>query len=516
MPSQPARPALRRPSAPTVATGAPARILPWRAPVPPATAQPAPGAAALGHSLSGLTVQPVQRSVEPAAAAPRAPSAAAAVAQPIQLALDVDLERVPAALRRRLGKSIQRFNRNPSANRNTREALHGQFGMVDSIERMVNNHLRDHSDEVTDGERRELFGLLRQTQEHHVDLVGRNLRHGHDLWLRDSLMSRNERQRTQALWRSLVQGRGNLKIETADPAFRTRTLAGFAHLLQGSHGRGLLGELNRNQGGNPERRVIVSDDHSQRFGAVGKNADPGSWAEGIAHVLRNEDLHTRLADRANRGTGSLVQISGDAPGDLADHESDVDGKPLFAPGFITLGHELGHARHNLRGTAGRSAWFDGDPLAGQELDRKLWSNPEELANITGEENAIRREHGLPERQFHATIRSATATRHRHDLDTRIQNLFDTVPAEHRRTLGQRSFGPLNRDLQNTDLSVPDNARALTERVDRLQRELPGAIWREQMKASFWSAVKPTKKKLLGLAGTALLGGLWWSSGQSGN
>jgi hypothetical protein len=470
----------------------------------------------LGHHFGE---PPARGPAEPAPATgahPGESAPAVAAGEPIQRVLNVDRNRLPAALRDSLAGSTASFNDYGDRNRNSQKALHAQFRMLDGIERAVHHHLRDNSATTSDQERQELFGLLRQTQTHHVDLTARTVRHGRSLWLRDGI-SKKESKKARALWRSLVGGTGNVSIQTANAGFRSQTLSGFAHLLQGAHGRGLLGELNQPQGGNADRAVVISDDHAGNYTPHGKTADPGSWAAPIADVRHNQDLHTVRAHGPNTGTGSFVQIASAPPATLDEHESDAHGRAIFAPDFITLGHELGHARHNLRGTTERTGWFDGHPLQGQELERRLWTNPEEHANIQGEENPIRAEHEMPQRQHHATIGSGRATRHRFGFQADLDRLWATVPARHRGALGRASFGPLHRAVDQTDLSQPHLAQGLRTQVDQLGRDLPGTLWRKDFElagSTIRAALKPTKKKALGLAGLGLLGGLaWWNRSQ---
>src|SRR5262249_48854568 len=149
----------------------------------------------------------------------------------------------------------------------------------------------------------------------------------------------------------------------------------------------------------------------------------GSWAAPIADVRHNQNLHSvRGGGVRNTGTGSFVQIAPTVPTALDDYSSDTQGRALFSPHFVTLGHDLGHARHSLRGTAEAPAWFHGHALEGQDLERQLWTDPEEYANIRGEENLIRAEQGLPERRYHATIRSGRATTHRFHLQAALDRL----------------------------------------------------------------------------------------------
>ncbi len=83
-----------------------------------------------------------------------------------------------------------------------------------------------------------------------------------------------------------------------------------------------------------------------------------------------------------------------------------DNQPIEQPFFITLAHELIHAHHNARG---KNKWFE------MSMDTTIWTSDEEFQTIEGfpskkprrtipkiTENAIRSEHGLPERYGHKT------------------------------------------------------------------------------------------------------------------
>jgi hypothetical protein len=457
----------------------------------------------LGHHLAALPARAAaRRSPVPAAAVVAAPAesaAAGAAGAPIQRALNVNQDQLPAALRDAVAASVGQFNQDEDPLSNSKRALHGQFRQLHGIESAVNQHLRDHSATTSDDERQALFGLLRQTQEHHVGLTARTVARGHDLWLPGGV-SKKGAKKAKGLWRSLVAGTGNINIDATDPAFRNQALSGFSQLLQGQHGRGLVEELNRPQA-SADRRILVSGDHTANYALHNKVAAAGSWASGIASVRHDQDLHTvQDGGVANTGTGSFVQIApAVVPPTLDHHASDQTGRALFSPRYVTLGHELGHARHNLRGTTEAAAWFDGHPLAGQDLQRRLWSNPEEYRNISDEENPIRAEHDLPQRQHHATLRSGRATTNRFNLQTDLDRLWATVPERHRDHIGPRHFGPINQDLDATDLAQPALAQGLRNRVDALEQNLPGAIRRRHIPQAANAALGA-----LGAAGNAAM------------
>jgi hypothetical protein len=432
---------------------------------------------------------------------------------PIQRVLNVNSANVPQDIRKALRKSTRNFNNYGQANLNTQHALHQQFAMLDAIERRVNTHLRDNSASVTDTQRQELFGLLAQTQQHHEGLTQRNVAAGNDLWIRNaSQLGGPERQRRQNLWRSLTTGAGNVKTVTRSNAFRNQVHSGFAQLLQGQHGTDMLADLNRaGQQGEAQgaaRHVVISDNHADDlrdlYAHHRVNNSPDSWAE--AH-----------AGAAGPG-GSQVQIQeGGPPATLGEHESDPTGRAIFAPRYITLGHELGHARHIMQGTLRANQWYGPEPeLAGQARERKLWTNPEEYVNITTEENPLRAEHDLPQRKYHGTINATNARNAEHDLRSRFEALHASVPAQHQRAINPH-FGQVNAVLNRTDFGNAGHIATATTHLDQLSNNLPGMIRAERwksFKAGVSSALTPTRGKVAALAtgavGLAGLGLAWWN------
>ena len=422
--------------------------------------------------------------------------------QPVQRVLQhPNAQEVPERLRNQLGNRIKQFNTYGDAHRNTKQALHAQFRMLDDVERTINRHLRDHADTTTDEQRRALHGVLHETQQHHVALTERALANNTPLWLRDAgALGHKQQNKIQAQWQSLKSGRGNIDIQ-GDAAFRARTLSHFSRLLQGAHGRGLVSELDRAQG-NPDRRITIA---------------PG--AESTAEP-RTQPEHQKTGGHPRAGTGSAVELEPAPAAVPARHDlsTDVHGKPLYAPDFVTLGHELGHARRFLRGISPGRSWSDGDPLGGQDVERERWTDPEEHANITTEENPLRAEHDLPQRQYHQSISSMQAGDRRRQLTARIAAISDMVPAEHRRALNPLHIGPLVRDIHQADLATAETATALHGRLDRLETDLPGLVRRHRINSGLQSigrgirsALTPTRGKVAAaLGGIGLVGGYLWS------
>jgi hypothetical protein len=109
------------------------------------------------------------------------------------------------------------------------------------------------------------------------------------------------------------------------------------------------------------------------------------------------------------------------------------GEPIHQPSYITLGHELGHARRSLAGRGRSGPVWDRptDPAHAdarrQAVERNLWrDSPEEFENITTEENPLRQELGLPERRYHRAHEAVVGTLRRQALVERYQRAYDRL------------------------------------------------------------------------------------------
>jgi hypothetical protein len=401
----------------------------------------------------------------PAATAVAAPQA------PIQRAINRDrlqaaqergtLGDLPATLLEHIGQ----FNDLDQQEAAGEGEIHDRSARLHNIERMANAHLRQQKGNVTEHDRTALFGLLSDIENHQTALTRRTLETNSNLWLPDDVQG-EDRQRANELWGSISTNQGNLRIQTDNQEFHHRTLAGVGKLLQGAHGRGLLGELNAPQPENdPNRRVVISDTHQQNLTHAGRPGDysAGSWS--LARQTGGEDR------RQGEGTGSYVQIQPEAPGNLRQHQMGVDREPIHEPGFITLGHELGHSRRALRGEAQASSWTHDDV----SFDELQWTAPEERGNITTEENPLRAEHGLAERKYHHTIESAENARKPHAIQQRLNRLYGSIPQEHMRAAGQElGLSDLARRHHHLDSSDHQS-------VDDLDRDLAQA----ESRATWW-------------------------------
>jgi hypothetical protein len=286
-------------------------------------------------------------------------------------------------------------------------------------------------------------------------------------------------------------------------------------MLRGNHGRGLLRELNKFQPSHNAPRdrhkfVIIGNNFQQEYKKYKKQGEysPGSSAMPMSYIR-----HGTHNESNGVGTGSYVQIQhGKTPKKWGDYESGVNGEPIFAPRFITLGHELGHARHNLRGQTKSNQWYgvdENNPLHGHEDEQGKWSNPEEHHNITKEENPMRLEHSLPMRKYHATIDSGRSTGNRINMDKQLDDMGKRVPRHLMKYIGPQHLAPLQDRLKNTDLSNVQAAAALQRDINYMQGWLGYYIHKarlQDMKKNPKSYA-PSKKQVamgtLGLIGTGV-------------
>jgi hypothetical protein len=420
------------------------------------------------------------------------------VANPaIQRVIAFNKGNLPTGTKTFIKTKINEINTYDKRHRNTKVALHAQFKMIHDLETRINTFLSANATTISDVERSELFNILRQSETLHIALSGRLAAHGHDMWLAGTNLSPKKQRQTQALWHSLRTDSGNMKVE-GSAGFRSQAMSGYLHMLRGNHGRGMLKEMNKPQP-TADHNVIISDNHLANYTLAGKAGqhDNDSWASSIGQIRHNNQ------DAENgTGTGSFVQIHNTvAPATKGEYESGIHGEPIFAPKFITLAHELGHARHNLRGKTKQNAWYGvhaQNPLHGHDDEQGKWSNPEEHENITHEENPVRLEHNMPKRKYHATIDSARATANRINMSAQLDHIFAMVPAVPpylRAYIGPTYFAPLNASLNNTDLSNIPLAHQLQTDINSLQNNIQRTIMLAKVRY-YASYLKPTRKKAL--------------------
>lgn len=302
--------------------------------------------------------------------------------------------------------------------------LAGQYQTLHEIEREAHAWLRTRNRGAGEADRRAMHAVLERVDAHRRTLVGHTLQGAHPLWLPDDVGG-HEAERARGLWDSIRQGAGNIKIQNVDDGggFRTNVLTDVSKLLQSRHGRDMLSDLDADQHGNAGREVRIGADWSGVYDEDGA----GSWARPI------DDSAAAVSPaegETGAGAGSHVQIAyGDPAGALAGEHD----QPLHQPSYITLGHELGHARRNLLGRKRQVGHWGraGDPTGPHQVvenaERELWSrDPEEFENITQEENPLRTELGLPERRYHRGLAAVVMSRKKTGIRLRYERAVERL------------------------------------------------------------------------------------------
>jgi hypothetical protein len=304
--------------------------------------------------------------------------------------------------------------------------LSAQYRHLDTIEQGAHAWMRDSSHRASDENRQAMFGVLGRIDAQRRRLVGHTLAGDHRLWLPERV-DRGEAERARGLFESIRQGTGNVKIQDVDDGggFRANVLTDISKLLQSQHGRDMLAELDANQGGDADREVRIGTDWSGSY----SEDKPGNWARAIGEGTKSG--FSPEHGRTGTGAGSHVQIAYAAP---TEPDAGTDEEPLHSPSYITLGHELGHARRTLAGRGREDVTWDRptDPrhrnLETQAVEQELWNKPEEFENITQQENPLRRQLGLPERRYHRSHPAVSKTRKRQQLERRYRAALSRIDA----------------------------------------------------------------------------------------
>jgi hypothetical protein len=238
------------------------------------------------------------------------------------------------------------------------------------------------------------------------------------------------------LWQSLVQGTGKINL-VGSAAHQRKSIAELAKLLNTASGRELLRYLNTPSAAaplhDPLTNIYIGDDVNLLDPAV-RNASPGlgDRNQSEAQPLGNAAPHDLGAPQPLDGTEDMVNdfvllnnpadfrtavltgkrgvvLNGNkylfSQGTGAFVKTVADTRPgvgqnveqIVKAGFVTLGHELGHAAH-MRGGAttlpepavDERAEFMNAFSGRTPADTKLfWDNSEEFLNIMNTENPIR-------------------------------------------------------------------------------------------------------------------------------
>ena len=308
--------------------------------------------------------------------------------------------------------------------------------------------------------------------------------------------------KVKEVWEGILTGKSNIKLSTGG-RFGDKMLARIAKLLQTSIGQQLLSELGKPQN-DPSRQIRIVPNLPQDIdeGKKGSFAKPieekrlaRSLSESIfgAPVVRDQHGLVETEDtsgspddypvvegrkqvndaimkgttkgvtwggtryRFGGGQGSHVRIQ-----DEKGSNVDKDLNKIATPGFVTLGHELGHALRILRGGSlgtptlysEHAKEFGLDPSL-EGLDKAVWSDLEEFVNINEVENQIRQETGMSLRSFHAV--KVTEILNKRTMTLMLNQILDKVPHEYQ-TYVQGPIETVSEQLlyrEDWDFGVPE-------------------------------------------------------------
>lgn len=253
---------------------------------------------------------------------------------------------------------------------------------------------------------------IKDVERERITLVKDIVKNGREIYIPGmDQMSPGEQQQVKDLWSTLTTGEGTgyLKVEAEQPDSRAKVHACYLQLLLGAHGRDLLAQAALN-GNNPtDFNIVIQPENTLGQPA----ASPDVWQDGHRRV-QNQGVPEKTdrgmtqeainATERGPGTGSTIPFGSDAYGldKLYAYGEGYDmekweGPYELMPEFVQLGHELGHAIRFRNGES--TVHFSSEDI--NEAARG-WDNDEEQQTINNYENAIRRDHGLGKRLYHAT------------------------------------------------------------------------------------------------------------------
>lgn len=338
------------------------------------------------------------------------------------------------AIRDRLG-DYHALNDGNDANFQRR--LHALRELDTAIYRWFDAHVQGAIADTPNGHL--LLTLQRESEAEHRSLIGALLQRNDTALLPIDAtgVGVDDQAEAQELWNRIVASKGNLQIQEGEsPAVQLQMLAAMAKLLQGGHGRRLIGDLSRGNvpitlgstfaqltdpqlqaGGNkaiPLQDLVdysknyefreVEQEEAGDFREYTGGANPHAFNEFLQGLDRD---YFKVGDKYfQRGTrqGSLVRITRPESGPLVGATNVAHQyREVVTPNFVTIGHELGHARRIAKGLALPPSTHLPPEQIGMPADQTtadMWTRAEELVNISSDENQIRDEHGVTRRIFH--------------------------------------------------------------------------------------------------------------------
>lgn len=371
------------------------------------------------------------------------------------------------------------------------------FSFIDFLDKSINRWFDAHKapdmKEVPNGPY--LLHLHEEVAKEHQGLVEIAYRNPDKvLPVNLATLTNEEAIAVHKIWKSIVSGSGNISV-VGTSEFQKKTYADLARLLQGRYGRAMVQYLD---GGEVklQNRTTIGENFDDKFGD--KEQPLGSYAYPRANLKDDKDTsreiivektdlgykEARTRDDINRlmlegekgvnhngvsytfgkGSGSLVKIAKEDGNSLTDEQLNQ----ILTPSYITLGHELGHAMRNRGGGsfAGTGLetidkFFAEEEGVADEDTRSLWTDAEEVVNITTSEKKLRQEHELSERRYHATQGAAAQAR----FQQALEKLLKKVP--------DRKYVTCSNVWQNQILPAIRDDRWTGEKLRQRLKILPG-------------------------------------------
>lgn len=379
--------------------------------------------------------------------APAGPSASGPVQRmPKRKAFDKKVATDPAqqAAVDNIGDAIDAYHQIKPKNDNDYQArLTALADMERHLYGWFDTHVTGTIAETTNGPH--MKKMLEENQAEHRKLVSKIAKKPALVPISTAGMQATEVDDVRQTWRSVVDGTGNLSIKAgkSEGSFKKRQQANIAKLLQHPAGREIVTGLSAPQT-DANKKVQIGSSFKKELKTLGRQdphdsqavprtqdgdvtsmafqqvqadklaatdvpvVNPGTRASGpqnfnqfvtslpggTTHFQHEGDTY-----KTGTGIGSYVKMAG-----KGKVEANVGTRmqETVVPEFVTLGHELGHSQRMLQGTAVPfAADMDKFGFQGTNAQKRLWNNAEEYVNIAGPENAIRAEHGIAGRQFHA-------------------------------------------------------------------------------------------------------------------
>lgn len=253
-----------------------------------------------------------------------------------------------------------------------------------------------------------------------------------------------------AVWRGLVDDTAAIKIDGSEK-FQKQTRAKLAKMLQSKTGFDILDYLgtSQNDPAGDSERTVLSDKMPQDVANIPHMAaehQDVSYANDLSANRNDKNIGGPVAATGTEnaidfptlidsdgiqqaifahkkgyilagkkytfgpGSGSFVTTVPPKAGDEHSDTAGDNGTQIPTPGFVTLGHELGHAVNIRAGSVTRldtdlmtSVCQVQDPTITAPEVIDLWSNSEEYMVINNIENALREENGIPTRSSHKDL-----------------------------------------------------------------------------------------------------------------